>query len=114
MADRLAWYGDPAGVNVPLAALLSDDYAKTRIQALGALASKTLNPGSPQGFTPALPDLLASARELAGGDGRYGVGAPTFAALPPVATWLERESSDERRVGQEGVSTCRSRWCPYH
>src|SRR3546814_3921345 len=65
MADRLAWYGDPAGVNVPLAALLSDDYAKTRIQALGALASKTLNPGSPQGFTPAMPDLLASARALA-------------------------------------------------
>src|SRR3546814_17667394 len=22
--------------------------------------------------------------------------------------------SDERRVGQEGVSTCRSRWSPYH
>src|SRR3546814_16318582 len=23
-------------------------------------------------------------------------------------------SSDERRVGKEGVSTCRSRWSPYH
>src|SRR3546814_17669111 len=22
--------------------------------------------------------------------------------------------SEERRVGQEGVSTCRSRWSPYH
>src|SRR3546814_11162679 len=22
--------------------------------------------------------------------------------------------SDERRVGKECVSTCRSRWCPYH
>src|SRR3546814_12042261 len=22
--------------------------------------------------------------------------------------------SDERRVGKEGVSTCRSRWSPYH
>src|SRR3546814_14450659 len=22
--------------------------------------------------------------------------------------------SEERRVGQEGVSTCRSRWAPYH
>src|SRR3546814_15753183 len=23
-------------------------------------------------------------------------------------------SSEERRVGQDGVSTCRSRWSPYH
>src|SRR3546814_11756832 len=26
--------------------------------------------------------------------------------------WLSR--SEERRVGKEGVSTCRSRWWPYH
>src|SRR3546814_15691270 len=26
--------------------------------------------------------------------------------------WLCR--SEERRVGKEGVSTCRSRWSPYH
>src|SRR3546814_8061323 len=25
-----------------------------------------------------------------------------------------RESSEERRVGKECVSTCRSRWSPYH
>src|SRR3546814_2602559 len=25
-----------------------------------------------------------------------------------------RDRSEERRVGQEGVSTCRSRWSPYH
>src|SRR3546814_20568418 len=24
------------------------------------------------------------------------------------------EESEERRVGNEGVSTCRSRWAPYH
>src|SRR3546814_9508216 len=24
------------------------------------------------------------------------------------------ERSEERRVGKEGVSTCRSRWSPYH
>src|SRR3546814_14778052 len=27
---------------------------------------------------------------------------------------LDRISSDERRVGKECVSTCRSRWSPYH
>src|SRR3546814_1008631 len=30
-----------------------------------------------------------------------------------VLAWLE-ESSEERRVGKECVSTCRSRWAPYH
>src|SRR3546814_15456529 len=28
--------------------------------------------------------------------------------------WLIEERSEERRVGKECVSTCRSRWSPYH
>src|SRR3546814_11187169 len=28
--------------------------------------------------------------------------------------WCRRRRSEERRVGKEGVSTCRSRWSPYH
>src|SRR3546814_4644829 len=28
--------------------------------------------------------------------------------------WIVRGSSEERRVGKECVSTCRSRWSPYH
>src|SRR3546814_14161695 len=35
---------------------------------------------------------------------------PLFAPLPRQ----EYERSDERRVGKECVSTCRSRWSPYH
>src|SRR3546814_3120488 len=34
-----------------------------------------------------------------------------------IASWLNRydsERSEERRVGKECVSTCRSRWSPYH
>src|SRR3546814_13251729 len=27
---------------------------------------------------------------------------------------LDRDRSEERRVGRECVSTCRSRWSPYH
>src|SRR3546814_581256 len=30
----------------------------------------------------------------------------------PAAAWTQR--SEERRVGKECVSTCRSRWSPYH
>src|SRR3546814_21123904 len=36
----------------------------------------------------------------------------SIAAQPERLTPSER--SEERRVGQEGVSTCRSRWSPYH
>src|SRR3546814_13504927 len=32
--------------------------------------------------------------------------------LPARLTLAQR--SEERRVGKEGVSTCRSRWCPHH
>src|SRR3546814_14594382 len=31
-----------------------------------------------------------------------------------VAAALQLPRSEERRVGQECVSTCRSRWSPYH
>src|SRR3546814_16646321 len=31
-----------------------------------------------------------------------------------VADIKAPERSEERRVGKEGVSTCRSRWSPYH
>ena len=37
--------------------------------------------------------------------------------LPENVTWLSPEGefrSEERRVGKECVSTCRSRWSPYH
>src|SRR3546814_3085252 len=36
---------------------------------------------------------------------------------PIEMTWSDggiRPRSEERRVGKEGVSTCRSRWSPYH
>jgi len=91
MADRLAWYGDPDYADVPLAALLSDDYAKARAGAVAAQASKALNPGSPLGRSPRLPDLAAADHAMACADALFGIGEPTFAELPPVDTWLERE-----------------------
>src|SRR3546814_20348843 len=37
-------------------------------------------------------------------------------ALTTEAAWIRslESRSDERRVGKECVSTCRSRWVPYH
>src|SRR3546814_20501189 len=34
--------------------------------------------------------------------------------LPPTSKMLPAYRSEERRVGKECVSTCRSRWSPYH
>jgi gamma-glutamyltranspeptidase/glutathione hydrolase len=90
-ADRLAWYGDPAAVDVPLPALLSDDYARARSRLIGERASPDLRPGSPAGRTAVLPDLGAADLTLARADIRFGVGEPTFAPLPPVHTWADKE-----------------------
>src|SRR3546814_21185790 len=34
--------------------------------------------------------------------------------IPPPRLRARRGRSEERRVGKECVSTCRSRWSPYH
>src|SRR3546814_8933661 len=34
--------------------------------------------------------------------------------VPVGQAWQTVERSEERRVGKECVSTCRSRWSPYH
>src|SRR3546814_1798766 len=52
-------------------------------------------------------DLRGGLGGAVGGDGRRGRGGP------PDRTQSQRRS-EERRVGKECVSTCRSRWSPYH
>src|SRR3546814_1818038 len=78
--------------------------------------------------TCALPILVDAARTaltrgqrevvLTGVDlASYGDDSGTsLAALVEalLALPVERLRSDERRVGKECVSTCRSRWSPYH
>jgi gamma-glutamyltranspeptidase/glutathione hydrolase len=91
LADRLAWYGDPKFVDVPLRTLLSDAYARERWALAGAQASTVLQPGRPDGRIPVLPDPDLGARELARSDARFGVGEPTFADLPPMSAWAEQE-----------------------
>src|SRR3546814_1683613 len=47
---------------------------------------------------------LALYPQLEAGSGTYASGS----------AMLDRDRSEERRVGKECVSTCRSRWSPYH
>src|SRR3546814_10825959 len=44
---------------------------------------------------------------------RHGCGK-TKVARNQRSSWRARGRSEERRVGKECVSTCRSRWSPYH
>ena len=92
MADRLAWYGTaPAAMPATQHALLSDDYLSRRWQQVSDRAATQLQPGSPLGRLPHLPDLDVARRTLLNADTRFGIGEPTFATLPAVSEWAERE-----------------------
>jgi gamma-glutamyltranspeptidase/glutathione hydrolase len=70
-ADREAWYGDPAFAAVPLAELLSREYAGERRRLVGDEASSELRPGSPGGSEPRLANPVENAPVAP------GVGEPT-------------------------------------
>jgi gamma-glutamyltranspeptidase/glutathione hydrolase len=76
-ADREAWYGDPGFTEVPLADLLSPQYAAQRRALVGRSASRDLRPGSPGGAQPALPGFVTGPRR-ASLDGIWS-GEPTLA-----------------------------------
>src|SRR3546814_16857292 len=65
------------------------------------------------------PDSAAPAGTMAFGELMWmegpacGLASPVIGAAGPVLA-LAEVSSEESRVGKEGVSTCRSRWSPYH
>ena len=74
-------------------------------------------------FIPRAPQrqMIADvAKTLAGEEGRHlaieaptGVGKTLSYLIPGIAIARE-ERSEERRVGKECASMCRSRWSPYH
>jgi gamma-glutamyltranspeptidase/glutathione hydrolase len=70
-ADREAWYGDPDFADVPLAELLSREYAAERRRLVGENAAAELHPGSPGGREPRLPRPVSEATVAP------GIGEPT-------------------------------------
>src|SRR3546814_13677068 len=46
--------------------------------------------------------------------GTVGVQPLSSPSASPVDSEIRQLRSEERRVGKECVSTCRSRWSPYH
>ncbi|WP_376097579.1 gamma-glutamyltransferase family protein [Roseomonas sp. CCTCC AB2023176] len=79
-ADREVFYGDPDFTDVPLATLLSDDYAAARRRLVSDRASRELRPGD----LPGTADRMARVLAMAGQEKPLGVGGgePTFAKLP--------------------------------
>src|SRR3546814_16855706 len=55
-----------------------------------------------------------AAVQLGKAAGAYVVAAVSSAEKAGIARAQAADRSEERRVGKECVSTCRSRWSPYH
>src|SRR3546814_12962846 len=68
------------------------------------------------------PLAVALPRLAQATDPAYLIAGMLIASIPPILIFLIFQRSivrgigrsEERRVGKECVSTCRSRWSPYH
>ena len=87
-ADREAWYGDPAFVEVPMDRLLDASYTRSRRKLVAGEASRELRPGSPDGRVPRVAWRFGMAPEDAE---PAGVGDPT---LPPGGDTVHVDVAD--------------------
>ena len=72
-ADREAWYGDPAHVEVDVGALLDGERTAARRGLVGERASLELRPGPLGGRAPVLPSFPTAA----GAEAAAGIGEPS-------------------------------------
>src|SRR3546814_13308933 len=64
-------------------------------------------------LTPDESELLAAAEEWSEHNPMLGTRGVRLGVMKP-GLYAMQVRSEERRVGKEWVSTCRSRWSPYH
>jgi len=85
LADREAFYGDPAFARVPLDTLLSEAHARQRREALHAdRASHTLEPGRIDGHGAPVEEFVRRERALPESLAALGGGEPTVQGPPPA------------------------------
>lgn len=80
-ADREAYYGDPAFVDVPLDILLSHRYAEERAALIGETASNTIRPGQVPGFEAQVARSMTQVRVASSEAAGIGIGEPTMVHL---------------------------------
>src|SRR3546814_19075568 len=80
------------------------------IQSAGVALPPALLSGPHDGGIVNLPAVLVSLAVM----GMLVAGTRESATLNIILVIIKLLRSEERRVGKECVSTCRSRWSPYH
>jgi len=80
-ADREAYYGDPAAMDLPLETLLSADYGAARRAQITGTASLDFRPGEVPGFEAWADAFHARISNPTPADGGIGIGEPTMAHL---------------------------------
>lgn len=93
-ADREAWYGDPLFADVPVAALLSKDYADERRELVSEESSPELRPGAPGGRAPQLPDFATGISRAPG----EATGKPVMPGLQGDTVHLDVVDRDGNMV----------------
>ncbi len=83
-ADREKFYGDPAGVDVPMETLLSDDYNAERRSLISEEASIELRPGTVDGYGADVDYGSRIANDAASVPHFIGIGEPTMAKAADV------------------------------
>src|SRR3546814_21062237 len=61
-----------------------------------------------------IPEFIEKAKAKDDSFRLMGFGHRVYKNYDPRAAIMRKSRSAERRVGKEWVSTCRSRWSPYH
>src|SRR3546814_13733657 len=78
--------------------------------------ANNVGPGNPRGYSDAYSKgLNVNLSATLAGAGSFALSILNAGYLLDIElSALQTERSEERRVGKECVSTCRSRWWPYH
>src|SRR3546814_3628691 len=93
----------------------SDLFPRNSAGASAPDAPRTESRPTPRGAAPARPRRTAAEAEYYSAGGRAARSRATVRPSDPrslARSGIRRRRSEERRVGKEGVSKCRSRWSP--
>src|SRR3546814_12772227 len=80
----------------------------------GGIGSATARRLAAEGASVVVADIAADAAEAVAAEIGTAAAGKAFDAADVESIEALVSRSEERRVGKEGDSTCRSRWAPYH